>query len=555
MVKVVDEETGKVVTRLRTDEFGIPFDEDFVARRDKDFYKNWWTQNPMKAWAANSQATSRQQVTSAQEAKEFLGTMFGPDARAWNNVVNHDGEALGQTLNDYAITNGINMPDKYSKLLEQGHIPTIEDFLQGRWEPRIDWKEAVQGHKEAADIANGTNRARMQASRASAREVGDVPADEWDVNKYFDNVFNTMQKEDPERYRQMMEFVGESPYRLSISGDSGLQNPDAPMLLFHSNKYRDTAKSGIEEMEAPQFASAPREVGLHAGELPQASGFGGYEMLTFDDSVSGRVDYYHSKILDDVKYRMDTLFAKYLAPPFRDALESSLARTLNRKGDMLVPHRNQVEGALMEAPIYKDVLNDLIPGWGDEIDRAFNDRFTPSMKITDEMQEKFGVLFQSELNEETMQRAGIEIANMLSSMQKISGKFTFPLVFRGKRPFRLRDVSSNTPAHWAVEALKWPGFQRNEGWKARLEAIAQSKPRVIKAATEDFRAVLEEAGFDHIIYVNQTERAGRPSVVFWDQSLAKPLYGSRGFDKNSASWVKGVMAAPGFSLITEEKNE
>ena len=548
-----------LIQRLRMDEMDFPFDPDFQARRDPEMYSSWWSNNPVRAWAVRGDSTAKNQASSPREAEELVSMMFSEDAADWFSILNHYPEPLGRSILGYHDANGINMPDFARDSLMQGDARAIEDALLGRWEPRIDWKEAVlfEAHVEVQDVASGMRAFRDRKNSMAARDIADVPAPEWAVAQYFDTVFDTMKEKDPGRYKKMLDFVKDSPYRAgNVHND--VANKDAPLLLFHSGRRHIDPKKveGNETAEAPQFLT-PGEGGMHMGELPQSANFGNFS-VSMDNlgNISSRSDSHLSEVYDKTKKRYKRFVVDAAKPELKSKISSAIAQSMNELGDALVAHP-EYEGMHAAPDVWKAALNKLIPGWGDEADTLW----MQGGEMSDEMSAKIvdQILKTRETAETTpTDRARAFTVNFISVMSDaklLNGQYTYPLVFKGKRPFRIRDVSSNTPQHWAVEMLKYPGFQRNSDWSSRLEAVSRAPTKDKEWATREMRSVLNEAGFDHILYVNTAENPGRPSIMFWDQSLAKPLYGSEGFDSNSSSWVKGMMAAPGTSIFMEDESE
>lgn len=567
-VRFVTEEGNEIAT-IRSDEMQFPFDPEFKARRDPEASAQWWSNNPVPAWMASGRATSRYQPTTQRETEEFLRMAYSPDATRWFDALKTGDEVykLVDAGDRFIAEAGINLTKAQQELRNNNSVEFVYDLMSGIIDPRVS-AEGVMDFLEDAprirSIYDGRARragelANQAALKHAADEMIQAPLDR--ITNHFNQYMLRVKAEDPRRFQAMLDFVGDSPYRQGVVWP-GSENGELPMLIFHSGRSLNLEKMGRPGVEMPQFL-APHETALHAGDLQAASDIGGYSVVTSHRTPTGiAAKPYRDEVIDN-----------------QVLLDDRLKRTL--PSNMYGAYKEIARGVHEQT---LDVMLDMygtgtlkFPDPGSEIVRRLDPELAKLLDVRprDLEPELLEELVRQYLKnpEEALRSRSYEsdLQGLVFGMKehanqawKTAHRATWPLVFRGKRPFRLADVSSNTPQNWAREALHYPVFKQNDDWRTRLEAIAESAnwasgssremTEMAAEATRDFREVLEEAGFDHIIYTNRVENVGHPSIVFWDQSLAKPLYGSKGFDPNSKSWANSVLASPLFGL-QEQRSE
>ena len=369
-----------------------------------------------------------------------------------------------------------------------------------------------------------------------------------------------MKQQDPVRYKQMMEFVKDSPYRqhlVGVTGDAG----EYPMLIFHSGKYFDMEGMGLGNYEMPQFLPNAKETAIHGGDIGQSAPFGnsfvttsvgpprvegGAPSVQLEGGVSELMETYRT----DLKTYWRNTIEVLPEGPEGDALYNELSAAMRTAGDRWMDKL---------APDPDNPANMMVPAWN-ATRETLQDFFDMpiSEKMTDRITAEQGMKVNQMLGmDDQPAHRGIEAFEHMKHWMRSfwhrhwfsHGQTMFPLVFRGKRPFVVPDMSNNNATDLAMMIRKWPGWDDeslrkfdkigNLAWDQRTEANTL------------LREILEGAGFDHLLYINRAEGPGRPSVIVWDQSLFKPLYGSAGFDRSSASWLKGVAAAPLASIFEE----
>lgn len=564
-VKFVDEEGLELMT-LRTDELEFPFDADIKARKSDEVSAQWWSNNPVTAWVTNGKATSKYQASTDREVTELLRTLYSPSQEEWFNLINDDPTSVGRMVREYITDNGVNVSDKQWSALRANHVDTINDFLSGQIDPRVSATDVINenGTDEMRRILSGRavearRKADIEVQIFAGSELVDAPMD-W-ITNHFNVTMARMRESDPVRYQQMLDFVADSPYRQGNIWP-GAMGDDHPMLIFHSGRALDMEAMGRGDVEMGQFLT-PREAGLHTGDLLMSAPFGNYHVTTSSRSRSG----------------LSTSQGDF--PTHTDKAQEMRVNEI--WGTMPMQEARRYEEAASE--IFAEWLSKMteeVPGSGQfrrpDLGQMILNRMDPDLaRLADYTQPALDDATIARLADKflshtatyprrELQGLAAQIEAHASIVYSQAGQATWPLVFRGKRPFKIKDVTGNTPRTWAGEALKHPGISNNPEWRQRLESIRdgvyegtpQERAALHKEASEGFRQVLEEAGFDHVIYINTADLhgKGRPAIVFWDQSLAKPLYGSKGFDKNSRSWANGVIASPlvGFKS-TEERQE
>ena len=554
-------EQGEELGRVRMEEINFPFDSDIVARRDPDAAGRWWSDNPLPAWMPSSEATTKYQAQTVRETNEMLRVMYSPDAARYWDTLRHTDELnqLGKGIDSYMQANGMQLTLAQQEMRRDDPALFVTEYISGMIDSRVT-AEAVLEHTENVPqlrrILSGESRAAQRNLDAEVRKLAvdeqiQAPLDE--ITNHFNVYMTRMRDQDPERYKAMLDFVGDSPYRQGNIWPGSLGG-DHPMLIFHSGRDLNMEKMGYPGIERPQFLN-PRESGMHTGDLHASSDIVGYSVVSSsrnptglkgkprETSVGQRQGSIQSRIENNMK-------------PYEYAVYWDIAREVQTETlDIMIDQYGT--GRLTFPDPGEQILKRLDPGLAKLVD------VRPDELDPEELQRlirKFIKNPRESTIEQDLQTLAFNIREHANTAWHNAGTATYPLVFRGKRPFRIADISGNTPDRWAGEALHYPAFQQNEDWMNRLSAISrgfyggtpEETAKAAKRGTEEFHKVLEEAGFDHIIYVNRVENAGHPSIVFWDQSLAKPLYGSRGFDPNSKSWANSVLASPLFGLGEEE---
>jgi hypothetical protein len=555
-------EDGEELARLRVDEINFPFDSDIMARRDPEAAAKWWSDNPLPVWMPSSEATTKYQAQSPREVNEFLRVMYSPDAARFWDTLRHTSElgALGKGINKFMEETGIQLTRAQQEARVNDPVLFITEFLSGQ----IDSRVTLDGVLDFADdipklrrILSGESRKAQRVADAEARSFAAdeqilAPLDE--ITNHFNVVMTRMREQDPRRYQAMLDFVGDSPYRQGNIWPGSLGG-DHPMLIFHSSRSLNMEKMGYPDIEMPQFLT-PRESGMHTGDLHASSDIAGYSVVTSSRNPTGLAGKPRETSVSQRQKNMQDKLQNKMKPEMYAAYQEIARRVHEETLDVMLDQYGT--GRLKFPDPGTQILERLDPDLAKLVDIR-PDELEPEL-LRDLITQYLGSRTDS-MADTDLQTVAFAIREHANTAWHSAHTATFPLVFRGKRPFRLADVSGNTPDRWAQEALNYPGFQQNSDWKERLEAISrgfyggstEEQLKAYQAGTKDFHKVLEEAGFDHIIYVNRVENAGHPSIVFWDQSLAKPLYGSRGFDPNSKSWANSVLASPLFGLGEEEE--
>jgi hypothetical protein len=380
----------------------------------------------------------------------------------------------------------------------------------------------TQTRERAISNEERYERAREQGVDFSKEELGSkLWADTQDEVSHFNKVFDTMEREDPRRYAAIQEFIKDSPYRQDLMGMEGAR-ADRPMLIFHSGKYLDMEKMGYSGVEAGQFL-APKEIGMHGGNLNQSAIFANA----------------HQKVLPQIDEAGNIV--RVYAPNTYGGPGTNLYEQIEQTSswiDSQMPSRFKADYNRIRRSYAQQYLYSMVD---DPSDVGKLKRPQIGEMIVEELKALDGWVDDPALEQAIM--------SVEASRYSQAGTVMYPLVFRGRRPFRMLDLVQNDVRNQAQSALKWQGWTPRQ--RANLELLT-SRQLTHADATKAFRETLEEAGFDHIIYVNQNEEAGTPSVIFWDQSLVKPLYGSRGFDRNSDKWVNSVLASPLFGIGEQE---
>jgi hypothetical protein len=523
-IKVVDDDTGATLGSYRDDDFHMPFDTDFIARRDQEKAAQWWSKASHFTWAQSREATIKRQATTSREAEEMLRGMYSPEAEEWFKRTHSVGERsiLGRNLVAHALDNGIDISPRVQNTLQYGDANMINEFLSGGIDPRINAEEALADTK-FSDLMDGTWRKNWE-ERQEVAKGNNFPAGGQETHEYFQGVMAKMREEDPARYQQMLDYVKDSPYRSGVVHPGVAGDPEAPVVIFHSGRHLKLDEMGYPELELGTFDPSTSEVGTHAGDLEQSAPFAGYEVRTHADTgIGGRPQVNTVARRSEIVETLDNLKTT-LGEEAGARLEKRLFAWLNENASMM----RTGQGA---------------SGYWDR----------PLQFSTNEMDALLeGVTFKSQ---DLYWEAANNIRSLADRLWFEAGQVTYPMVFRGKRPFRFRDVNHNDAWSLADDALT-----QYDGWtpssREKLEMIVNDPGAgAINDAQANvlFRSALEDSGFDHIVYTNSAEGTGRPSIIFWDQSLAKPLYGSRGFDKNSDNWARAVLGAPGLSIFTQEE--
>lgn len=555
---------GEELGVIRMEEINFPFDSDLVARRDPDAAGRWWSDNPLPAWMPSSEATVKYQAQTTREANEMLRVMYSPDAARYWDTLRHTDELnqLGKGIDKYMEANGLELTLGQWELRREHPALFVTEYISGMIDSRVTAEAVLEYTGDAprlrrilsGEAHRGQRMADAEAAKFSADEMIEAPLDE--ITNHFNVVMTRMRDSDPVRYQAMLDFVGDSPYRQGNIWPGSLGG-DHPMLIFHSSRALNMEKMGYPGVELPQFLT-PREVAVHGGNLIASSDIIGSSVVTSTRNPTGLAGKPRDTSLPQRQRNIETRLTMRMKPYMLADWQYHARRVHEETLDIMLDQYGT--GRLAFPDPGQQILERMDP----DLARLTVER--PS-DLEPEVLQRLIAKYLDNPREATvesdLQVIVSHISEHANSAWHQAHKVTYPLVFRGRRPFRLPDTSGNTPDRWAQEALSYPPFAQNEDWMNRLSAIAQGyyggtneeALRAAKRATEDFQKVLEEAGFDHIIYVNRVEDAGNPSIVFWDQSLAKPLYGSKGFDPNSKSWANAIFASPLFGLEEQQGEE
>lgn len=520
-VKVIDADNGAFLGTYRSDDFGIPFDDDFRARRDPEAGANWWSTQKHYAWQTDAEATSRVQPRSQREAEEMLRSMYSPEAEEWYKRLQafEESTTLGKQLENYAFENGIELTPEIYNGLRKGSGRHIDDFLT---DPRIDADDALSD-TVMGDLINGKWRKKFNELEKVSKEQGMFPASAQTQQEYFNGVIDKIRTEDPARYAKMQEWMGDTPYRKGIIHPDVPGDENAPVLIFHSGRALDLKKMGLGDMELGTFDTSAPELGTHAGDLEQSAPFAGYSLRTHPDhTITGRRSESNVNKQENIAQITEEL-QEELSPEGFKRIMAEIHSYLNEHANTM--RTDSIDGQWdmpreMNAKVIREVLDDM---GIEEGDYRYSD-------LT------------------------YKIHGLTNRAMSLAAEATYPLVFRGRRPFRVRDLTGNTADAIASTALRtYRHFSQKS--ESLLERIVNDRNLGWQQKNQMLRQAFEASGFDHVIYTNAAEGVGRPSLIFWDQRLAKPLYGSKGFDKNSDNWARAVLGAPGLSIFMEEESQ
>jgi hypothetical protein len=581
---VFTDESGKVIHKSSWRDFDFPFAEDFKARRNPELEGQWWSEAPINPWAFDSGRAMKYQAVTDAEVESMMKRMYSVTAPSLYDELRLGGglQEAGTAILDWAIRNNVDVPINERNKLKNGDSDAVTGWLLGERDVRFAGdtiKDALKHTKLSGYLDDRALNRTLKVAEQETKNAGvfgsAIYPRQMDEVQYFNGVMDTMQREDPARYQQLLDFVADSPYRQSAYDFPGTV-AERPMLIFHSGKYYDMEGMGYGDVELPQMLW-PRELGVHGGDIEQSSGFAS-TVFYVRPEPKGKGSYLmrpDPQVPDDKVRRLranetESNWIRSNMPEaaldeYRAVRRQVLQRTLNRlvedpsTGRMSkVNPADEILKAMYESRglSYPDGLvsaDDYI-----EFGEVLGLDMTRARELNTELEAAYKTPgprtkaeIASDLRRETklpMEMHGA-VRALESETYDLVGKTMYPLVFRGRRPFRMRDVVGNTHTAQAKEALNWQGW--NDTQRANLQMIAENKVGTHREQVDLFRKTMEDAGFDHIIYMNTGEGVGRPSIIFWDQSLAKPLYGSRGFDRNSDKWVNSVLASPLFGLDGE----
>lgn len=316
---------------------------------------------------------------------------------------------------------------------------------------------------------------------------------------------------DPVWMERVRNFGHDSPYKMSLLGDTNKDTKDMPIIFVHTDQEFYNPELTGTTAPLAQFAT-PAEIGIHGGVRKQADfllpgNHGGQTMLdewtrTENDWRSSVASVYKKAGLTEAEQKK-----------INEKLTEVFGAGIRKADPRYNPSGEKV-----------DILNE------------WSEQFSPDQLKAMGLDE--GVIDLFALPWHTTVR---DAAQKFLKDWRRSSQTAF--IFRGKRPLILMDLKQFSPVDVAEQLTVLPQFSKYKGeleWvmnsgqdKAAWEASVAGKSgpelesygaREFKKAHETVIRIMEAEGFDHILYPNALEAIGLPSIITWKPEHIKYLW-------------------------------
>ena len=343
---------------------------------------------------------------------------------------------------------------------------------------------------------------------------------------------------DPVILERMRNFAYDSPYKLSLYGETDPALKDLPIVFWHTDQNFYNPELTGSAVNLAQFAT-PGEMGYHMAPTRRQAD----HLLPEDTSGPRMVQWYQRR----TQQWKNTVEAAYANAGLNDAERKAMNKALNEVFNI----GERVNPAMNAHPTGKEFM------------KAFEDLFNTerlrSLGLPDDKNR--AMRLQKDLLENEA------VAYFDAYQQTIQTA----MIFRGRRPLILMDLSRFDPTTVAEQLLGMPQFEKHwdqlneirqsgndiNAWR---EAVAGKQGRDswgfkdFSATHKQLLDIIESEGFDHILYPNFHEVNGMPSVITWREEQIKfswaPLFSRR--LKNPSYAV--VPALPLGSMLDKENN-
>lgn len=452
-------------------------------------------------WAA-------EQPRSPQEVRDALSTMFSAEGISL-------GSTIAKKLKDFQA---LVEPDEY---FAQGHRLLKKKLF--------NWMRNTKNFQEEGSFIGGAGQQSLDIGFQFAEE--EVRQAALAEQRSF---YKTFAEGDPVVFERMRHFTYDSPYKLSLWGETDPHLKDMPIIFFHTDQQFFNAERVSGDAVLAQF-DIPAEVGYHAAPMKRQAAY-----LEAGKGSSEKTMLLHYKTANE-NWHGAIKRAKEMVPSGKELVEEKLQRVWATTLDLENPHLNKS---------------------GVDIQAAFDNEFGKKGWKADGMADDEA----AQAADATAWLADLMITYLNAWRQTSQTSF----IFRGKRPLILQDMSSFDPVEVAKQLLTFDQF---EPYKARLTNIVNSGndveawKTVVKTNNKwgvkdygdthkDLVNIMESEGFDHIMYVNYHELTGLPSIITWKQEHMKfswaPFFSRRSNNPNYAALPFLPFGAPGDK---ENKNE
>jgi len=327
------------------------------------------------------------------------------------------------------------------------------------------------------------------------------------------NWLPALREGDPQRYEALMNFTEGSAFTRGFVYGTGVDDADKPVYLFHNTRAFRWPEAGRQYLQEGRYG---KEMGTHMGTAEQANAISGWSVLEVapgdlrsPENLIGTNHVLHDKINRNLTAGRDGLKGY---PGLADRVEQKLLEVVERKWVSNPPE-----------------------GRG----RAYSPgNPTDSDALLSEVSE----VLRSQISDST------EYANIMNlyrfafyDMTQVTDQIGSVMVTNATRPFRMWDHGTFKPDRTANAMLQSGLWNDDPDVIRSLNWIQGTGPDDFQQATAFLQKLLEEKGFDSIIYNNTHEGVHMPSVIVWDPKRIKPIHEATTFSRTNPARNMAVM--------------
>lgn len=449
-----------------------------------------------------------------QQMREMVTSLFSPE-----------GMTFGGAINNVAFLRSHQKGPLQFQVFRENYFNNMEGTRSiGTW----------VGDQEHVSIAMGYRKAVAQRENV--------------LNQHRAFYSNWKGAEDAHYLARLKAYAHDSPYKLSMLGETDPVLKDLPMIMFHTDqRYFDPVLAG-DNADFIQFGKSPAEGGMHlAFSRTQADELLKKEMLLALDSADPTVlrDYWRS-MENEIKADMEQYFDHMFGNTLGSYSKQDEMWFFSTVSDILEgPGRRQAASGVRSG-VAHDMARDVV-----DAAKRIKKRFKLKKEVR-EIAEGLG-----------------NIVDEYGRIMRESSQSSF--VFRGRNPLLLLDRSRFDHQSIASQLLAFPQFQHarkqlnkialNENgisawtdWDRFIKGAKDSPEKIaFEAQHKWLTGLMEDAGFDHILYINAKEQPGLPSVITWKQNHVKLTWATL-FDRRSNDTLRGLVpVTPALPALLQEE--
>lgn len=355
------------------------------------------------------------------------------------------------------------------------------------------------------------------------------------------------QFKDPVILERMRRYSHDSLYKLSLLGETDPALKDLPIIFYHTDEAWFDARALGSTKHHAQFV-LPAEIGIHTGtDIRQAEHF-----LPTNAAGGEMMDWYAEA---ELKWKQasrkvrDTAVSNFgLEQRDWDAMMERIWNHGYTLDELSGPLQNsQTLGAAIDGEVarltakYGKDFSEPIKELGQQLFWNLND-------------------YQDAIRQTAMTGyvANLKRPLILMDFQQFSPSMVADQMLQmGEFTKYRKDLKKIVDGNWSQQSWKEEIKGANVKGRDVMTGEKRSGYQEFKADHERVIQILEENGYDHILYPNAVENPGMPSVIMWDQSKMKytwaPLFNRRSGNPNHL--VLPGIPATGAALSTEENKK